>query len=36
MKKAISTNNAPARSCVEVSCLPKNVLLEVEAIALLK
>lgn len=27
---------APARSCVEVSGLPKNVLVEIEAIALLK
>ena len=27
---------APARSCVEVSCLPKNALVEIEAIALLK
>lgn len=28
--------DAPARSCVEVSRLPKNVLVEMEAIALLK
>ncbi len=28
------TENCPARSCVEVACLPKNVLLEMEAIAL--
>ncbi len=28
--------NAPARSCVEVSRLPKDVLLEIEAIALCK
>ena len=27
------TNNAPARSCVEVARLPKDVLVEVEAIA---
>lgn len=28
--------NAPARSCVAVKTLPKNVLLEVEAIAIIK
>ena len=28
--------NKPARSCVEVSKLPKNVLLEIEAIAVIK
>ncbi|AEF95317.1 endoribonuclease L-PSP [Desulfotomaculum nigrificans CO-1-SRB] len=27
---------APARACVEVSCLPKNVLVEIEAIVLVK
>lgn len=27
---------APARSCVEVSCLPKNANFEIEAVALLK
>ena len=27
--------NAPARSCVEVSCLPKGVLVEIEAVAVL-
>jgi 2-iminobutanoate/2-iminopropanoate deaminase len=26
----------PARSCVEVSCLPKNANFEIEAVALLK
>lgn len=26
-------DNAPARSCVEVSCLPKNALIEIEVIA---
>ncbi|MCE5202068.1 MAG: RidA family protein [Synergistaceae bacterium] len=30
------TKEAPARSCVEVSRLPKDVLVEIEAIALLK
>ena len=30
------TENAPARSCVEVARLPKDVLVEIEAIALLK
>ncbi|NLX84795.1 MAG: RidA family protein [Synergistaceae bacterium] len=29
-------NNAPARSCVEVARLPKDVLIEIEAIVLLK
>lgn len=27
------TSNPPARSCVEVACLPKGVLVEVEAVA---
>ncbi|GAB6181836.1 RidA family protein [Desulfotomaculum defluvii] len=27
---------APARACVEVSCLPKNVMVEIEAIVLVK
>jgi 2-iminobutanoate/2-iminopropanoate deaminase len=27
------TNNCPARSCVEVARLPKDVLVEIEAIA---
>lgn len=27
---------APARACVEVSCLPKNVLVEIEAVVLIK
>ena len=30
------TKDAPARSCVEVARLPKDVLIEIEAIALLK
>ena len=30
------TKDAPARSCVEVARLPKDVLVEIEAIALLK
>ena len=30
------TDNYPARSCVEVARLPKNVLVEIEAVALLK
>nr|WP_245561195.1 RidA family protein [Desulfoscipio gibsoniae] len=30
------TNEAPARACVEVSCLPKNVLVAIEAIVLVK
>ena len=30
------TNNFPARSCVEVARLPKDVLIEIEAIALKK
>jgi 2-iminobutanoate/2-iminopropanoate deaminase len=29
------TNNCPARSCVEVARLPKDVLIEIEAIAVL-
>ncbi|SHE99232.1 endoribonuclease L-PSP [Desulfofundulus australicus DSM 11792] len=28
--------DAPARACVEVSCLPKNVLVEIEAVVLVK
>jgi 2-iminobutanoate/2-iminopropanoate deaminase len=28
-------SGAPARSCVEVSCLPKNANIEIEAVALL-
>lgn len=31
--EVFGTENAPARSCVEVACLPKNALVEVEAIA---
>jgi 2-iminobutanoate/2-iminopropanoate deaminase len=27
------TNNCPARSCVEVARLPKDVLIEIEAVA---
>ena len=30
------TENFPARSCVEVARLPKDVLVEIEAVALLK
>jgi 2-iminobutanoate/2-iminopropanoate deaminase len=30
------TEQAPARACVEVSCLPKNVMVEIEAIVLVK
>ena len=30
------TDNAPARSCVEVAALPKGVLVEIESIAALK
>ena len=30
------TENCPARSCVEVARLPKDVLVEIEAVALLK
>jgi len=30
------TDNAPARSCVEVAALPKGVLVEIESIAVLK
>ena len=30
------TENAPARSCVEVARLPKDVLVEIESVALLK
>lgn len=29
------SSDAPARSCVEVSCLPKNANIEIEAVALL-